>query len=214
MKISVGIVTTKGREEILKKTLLSLGSEKRLHIFCDLKKGMFFNHREAWRRLFEMSDTALLLQDDISASYNWFKTVSLFADKFPNQLIFNFYAMYGNGRPKNLQRMYHFENGLWEQAILIRKPLHDVIEKSITPELLEKNKMSRRAGDYHHDSVIKNILNKIKVKQMKVFPPFFQHRDEVSSLGNPRTWQGKPRQCEFYLGDDVDSYKYFNERLF
>ena len=48
---------------------------------------------------------------------------------------------------------------------------------------------------------------------MKVFPPFFQHRDENSTLGNSRTFQGKPRQSIFYLGDDVDSFDYFSKRL-
>lgn len=214
MKIAVGIVTTRGRENVLSQTLKDLKNEVSINVYCDLKKGMFYNHREAWKNLFKKSNVALLLQDDISASINWYKTVCLFEKKFPKQYIFNFYAMYGNGRPKNLQRMYHFENGLWEQAILIRKPLHDLIEKNLTKDLIEKNEIARRKGDYHHDAVIKDILNKIKVKQMKVFPPFFQHRDEESTLGNPRTYKGKTRQCDFYLGDNVDCFNYFKDRLF
>lgn len=214
MKIAVGIATTKGREDVLNQTLKDLKNETEIEVYCDLKKGMFYNHREAWKKLFKKSDIALLLQDDVSASINWYKTVNLFADRFPNQDIFNFYAMYGTGKPKNLQRMYHFQNGLWEQAILIRKPLHDIIESKINEELLNKHRMPKRNYDFHHDCVIRDILNQIKIKQMKVFPPFFQHRDEQSTLGNSRTWRGKPRQCEFYLGDDVDSYKYFKERLF
>ena len=213
-KIAVGIATTKGRETVLNQTLNQLGNETKIDVFCDLKKGMFLNHRASWNNLFEKSDVALLLQDDISASKNWYKTCELFIEKFPNQQIFSFYSLFGKTQPKNLRGVYVLENGLWEQAILMKKPLHELIKKLMTKTMIKKRRMPKnKKRDYHHDSVIKDILNLIKVRQMKVFPPFFQHRDEQSTLGNNRTWQGRPRQSIFYLGDDVDSYKYFRKRI-
>ena len=214
MHSEVGIATTKGREAVLQETIKSLRNETKLNIFCDLKKGMFFNHRASWNELFKNSEIALLLQDDISATKNWYKTCLLFADKFPKQQIFSFYNLFGKKPPKELNGVFLLENGLWEQAIMIRKPLHDLLKKTLTKDMIKYRRMPKnKRRDYHHDSIVKDVLNKIKYRQMKVFPPFFQHRDENSTLGNNRTFQGKPRQSIFYLGDDVDSFDYFSKRL-
>lgn len=213
-KIAVGIVTTKSRENVLLKTLNSLGFDTDIEIFCDLEKGLYKNHRAAWNELFKIADTALLLQDDLSASKNWYKTAQLFEDKFPQQQVFNFFDMYGGRKRERIgDRNYILENGLWEQAVMMRKQFHEVLEQNITQEILDKYENKKRPGDYHHDAVINDVMNKLKVKQMKVFPPFFQHRDEESSVGNNRTYKGKPRQCEWYLGDETDAYEYFKERL-
>jgi hypothetical protein len=216
MNIAVGIVTTTGREDVLARTLESLNNETEIHIYKDAGKGLYLNNVYAERDLFKKSNVAIILEDDILACRNWYKTCQLFESYFKLVPYFKFYSLYSKGRPfKKIHgdNCYFFENGLWDQARMVRKSIHREIQRLVTPELLEKHKISKRPGDVHHDSLIKDVLNKMKIKQMYVYPPFFQHQDCVSTLGNPRLWMGKPRSSESFLGESVDSYEYFKEKL-
>ena len=212
--LPVGIVTTAKRADVLKKTLNSLNEEADIQVFCDLEPGLYWNHKAAWAKLFERSDRALLLQDDVSASRNWYKTANYITKKFSSAPVISLFDPFFSSN-KGIEKGYVLKGTPWEQAIIIKKDFYEyknyLTEK--IPSLLSEFEMSKRKGDYHHDLVVNWTLRYTKQSAVCISPPFFQHRIETSTVGNNKTWKGKDRVCEHYLGDSVDAYAYFLEKL-
>ena len=216
--LPVGIVTTEDRNHSLELTLRSLkaGSpEANIQVFSDLQSGLYWNHKAAWSRLFEQGDRALLMQDDVRASKEWLKTVQLFADKFPDADVINFFNPFFSGVDSDsIARGYEKRCTLWEQSLLIKKSFYEKRTQYIEhPERFEKYVIKKRPGDYHHDWTVMDAAKHLKAKCILVTPPFFQHAEEVSTVGNPTKWKGRPRVCKQYIGDDANAYEYFSEKL-
>jgi len=219
MKIAVGIVTTEGREDSLQKTLASLKSSPDcppIQVFKDLEKGLYPNHVASWKKLFEESKYAFLMQDDIIACKNWFSTVELFGKKFHYDII-SFYTNLGVMADKeSIEKGYCCAGGGREfpdVALFLTRDFYfkylDYAEKN--PDIKERHQIKRRKGDFHHDDTLNDYAKITKTGSMLVTPPLFQHIGETSTVGNPWTPFGKVRQSALFRGEDWNSYKHFKE---
>ncbi len=217
--IPVGIVTTASRASSLERTLDSLRRgqpETQVHVFRDLKPGFYWNHKAAWEALFEMSDRALLLEDDVRASRNWHRTAELFAVRFPLTLVFSFFNPFLGGM-RGADRGWTLHRGpfRWDQALMISKSFYGVMNQMIVrhPDMFASMAIRKRPGDYWHDTIIDWTLNRTRQKAVLASPPFFQHATEPSSVGNPLKWMGRNRVCAEFLGEETDSFAYFKHTL-
>jgi hypothetical protein len=215
--IPIGIVTTESRVEKYRETVdnLTRNSTKAVPIleYCDVRPGLYWNHRAAWFDLFKRGDRALLLQDDVKAPADWLETVHLFARKFPKAPVISFFAFYFNHK-KGIRSGYHTEYGLCEQALLIRKDFYEYRTRYIERERgLDEYKIGKRPGDYHHDVTIKDACLHARTPIIYTSPTLFQHTGDDSTVGNMKTWRGKPRISHNYIGDEANSYDYFDQTL-
>jgi hypothetical protein len=190
-RIAIGVLTTASRKNCCAETLRLLG--RKVSVFCDRKPGFYHNNRAAWSELFKHSDRALLIQDDMTPATDWYETVNLFAETFPVFPLISFFHPFPKVEPAWLARGYWLsKDKFWAPALLLTREFHDFFESTVTQTMLDGEKFRNRPWDYHHDSILQQVMQLTENVGMTSCPPIFQHRFEPSTLGNSTSERVNP----------------------
>lgn len=221
MKLAVGIVTTASRDSYLKDTLKNLqqqSPECNIQVFCDLEEGLTRNHRASWQKLFEDPEVthALLIQDDVIAAKNWYKTAQLLIERLPIWKAISLYSSLSAAQNEKINTPYITLNPKqWinEQAMILSREAHEWVDTFIISGMWKDYVENYQKQYRHHDVLLREAL---VYKQWRVAvpcPPIFQHVGVESTVGNPWRAFGRERKSQGFKGVQWDSYEYFKERL-
>lgn len=194
-RLAVGIVSTSGRTDQMRRTLAALDDGEWVEPVVDRARAATVNILSAWKALAEdqRATHALLLHDDLNASLGWRQAATAFASRFPDQQITALYTPRGAilARPVHRRPGYvRLPIRQWgnDQAVLmpvpvVRRYLRWVGEKKYQPYLTP-------AQFLQHD-ILLGTFHRVAGGRIVYLadPPVFQH---MGDHGNQSAeWQGR-----------------------
>lgn len=207
VRVAVAVASTHTRADYLNRTLLATEDHYGwIDPIVDHAHGATPNLLAAWQHLAQQNAShALLLHDDLNASYGWRDAVTALASTFPRQQVMSLFTQ----RPRSLARPWDLQPGhvrlsirLWrdDQAVLmpvpvVRRYLGWVKSKQYRPHISPQQFLNHATllATFHREAGGKVIY--------LADPPVFQH------MGN------RHQQAPNWRGRAFDAGAYYRHTL-
>lgn len=198
VRLAVGVVSTRERADLLRRTLAALDDGEWVETITDRAQAATVNMLAAWQVLADdpRATHALLLHDDLNASHGWRDAATAFAARFPDQQLTALYtprnpilARTVDRRPGYVRlsiRQWSHDQAVLMPTPIVRRYLRWVANKAYRPHMTPKEFL-------HHDRLLATF-HKVAGGRIAYLtdPPVFQHMGDGHEAQNQsKQWRGR-----------------------